>query len=151
MVKNSTFSKCLVTPSLGSGGQMWSLDFSSQSCWVTACWILCFDCAFFFCSIINVVDNSQQWPWVPYQHTPSSLFSSHSGGNNKDVLASPFTVCSKNGCFISYMLVFTWRLFSKYAVAVSFIGSLICGNTVCTEESAYVILNVSLHTGLAFG
>ena len=35
-----------------------------------------------------MVDSLQQWPWVPYQHTPSSLFSSLSGGNNKDVLAS---------------------------------------------------------------
>lgn len=97
---------------------------------------------FFFCSIINVVDSLQQWPWVPYQRTPSSLFSSLSGGNNKDVLACPVTVFSTNGWFISYMLVFTWKQVSEYAVAVSFIGSLICGNTVCTEESAYVVVNV---------
>lgn len=66
-----------------------------------ACALLCFDCVFLFCSITSVVDNLQQWPWVPYQHTPSSPFSSLSGGNNEDVCASPVSVCSSNGCFIA--------------------------------------------------
>lgn len=96
--------------------------------------------AFFpFCSITSVADNLQQWPWAPYLHTRSSLFSSLSGGN-KDVCACLVSVCHSN---------FSWLLSLKCDSINVFVHRCTHSNKlqpltqICASESTH--RNVSLH------
>lgn len=54
-----------------------------------------------------------QWPWALYQHTHFSPFSSHSGGNTKDI-------CTINASFCDGMLIVRmWWGYIMHCVCIS--------------------------------
>lgn len=90
-----------------------------------------------------MADNLQQWPWAPYLHTRSSLFSSLSGGN-KDVCAGLVSLCHLN--VLPYCSWLLWRKYDSIGVSArrcAHSNNLQPLTEICASESAH--RNVSLH------
>lgn len=147
MVKNRTLSKYLVTPALESGGQMWSLDFLSRSCRVTAC-KRCFVLTVLFSSAVLQVRRTVCSSGLGYLVNIHPL---HHSPHSVEVTMRTFVpvLClSEVGCFIPHVI--TWdRLSKQFSVLTVTVFTRRLKYVV--KESAYVIVHVSLHAGLVSG
>lgn len=136
MVKNSTFSNCLVTPApeCGSLARLFITKLSSH--------MDALFCLFLSCSITSVADSLQQCPWAPYQRTPSSPSSSLSGGNNSEDVC---TSCTETGCAIANVC---YDHLEKYSVNSS---AALCADSNNVKYVLMSLCGVCLCTGLASG